>query len=203
MTWLVALVAIALTVVGVSVGIEGDPDRAAAQGPQDGASALAVQTAVRTFRIRRDFPDPPPGKLIFPADPAGYCSLWTGSYGSSHSIRPGGHEGTDIMLPGGNMVFAVESGVLTKRYTGTGTSGSGYGWTLTGDSGTQYKFFHLRTDDLGRREGARVERGDVIGYVGDTGTIAGNYHLHLEVRPNGSHVDPLPLLDIPSSCRVS
>lgn len=165
-------------------------------------SASATQQAVRTGRVRREF-FPPPGKLPFPADPVTYCSVWRQSFGRVPSVSPTGkHEGTDIMVPGGNLVFAVESGVLVKRYTGTGTSGSGYGWTLRGDSGVFYRFFHMATDDLGRVAGDRVEMGDVLGYVGDTGTTARNFHLHFEVRPNDSPVDPLPLLDVPAACTV-
>lgn len=202
---MVGLVAsVALGAVGVHERVSPAEAAAPSQAvPAQVTAALAAQTAVRTFRIHREFPVPPAGMLILPADPAGYCTLWRGSFGRTPSASPTGkHEGTDIMLPGGNMVFAVEPGVLTRRYTGAGTSGSGYGWTLTGDSGVIYKYFHLATDDLGRRVGDRVERGDVIGYVGDTGTIAGNFHLHFEVRPNDVPVDPLPKLVIPSACRV-
>ena len=37
--------------------------------------------------------------------------------------------------------------------------------------------------------GDRVPAGDVIGYVGSTGGSTGS-HLHLEVRLNGTHIDP-------------
>ena len=41
--------------------------------------------------------------------------------------------------------------------------------------------------------GSYVEAGDVIGYVGSTGNSTGP-HLHLEVRFNGVHYDPLDYL---------
>lgn len=42
--------------------------------------------------------------------------------------------------------------------------------------------------------GQTVHKGDVIGYVGNTGDVRGangGYHLHLELRINGTRTDPL------------
>ena len=44
------------------------------------------------------------------------------------------------------------------------------------------------------RDGAMVQKGDLLGYVGNTGNVygaGGGYHLHLELRVDGSRVDPL------------
>ena len=55
--------------------------------------------------------------------------------------------------------------------------------------------------------GSSVRRGDVIGFVGDTGHPGpGNYHLHFEIHPGGQRaaaVDPLPLLQVPSACTIT
>ncbi len=52
-------------------------------------------------------------------------------------------------------------------------------------------YAHLST--LGVDTGATVDRGDVVGLVGSTGTATGN-HLHLEIRVNGVATDPAPYL---------
>ncbi|MEA3185665.1 MAG: peptidoglycan LD-endopeptidase LytH, partial [Ilumatobacteraceae bacterium] len=56
----------------------------------------------------------------------------------------------------------------------------------------------------GLNQGDTVTRGQLIGYVGDTGDPGpGNYHLHFEVHPKGgAAVDPYPLLAIPKACTI-
>ncbi len=114
------------------------------------------------------------------------------------------HEGVDIMGSAGRSVVAVAAGVLTKRYTNTGTAG--WGWTLYDEStDTSYKYFHLAEDAVGLAEGASVSVGQPIGYVGNSGTFGvNNFHLHFEVRPRNVAIDPLPLLVVDRDvCRVS
>jgi len=204
----VAALVAAAAVVSLAVGDIGDIGefRASAAGETPQAidvAASPTQMAVRG-RVRREFPPPPAGKYVFPVDAASNCSVWRSSFGRAGSVSSSGfHEGTDIMGSAGRAVYAIADGVLTRRYVGTGTSGSGYGWTLTvAGTSTQIKFFHMAVDDLGWKVGDQVRVGDVLGYVGDTGTTVGNFHLHLEVRPNNVPIDPLPLLDIPAQCRV-
>ena len=57
--------------------------------------------------------------------------------------------------------------------------------------GWQTRYAHLKKIKV--REGKRVERGDVVGTIGKSGNATG-YHLHYEVRRNGSAVNPRPFL---------
>lgn len=193
-----AVVGLVAAVVGVQIGqrsVEAQGVVAMIDAP---ASALAP--AVRGPRRHRHFPPPPPGKIIFPVDAAVGCAVFWDSFGQQRGGGTRKHEGTDIMGSGGRAVYAVADGVLTKRYVDSGlTSGAGNGWTLDAESGDiRYKYFHMTDDTAGRVEGEHVVVGDVIGYVGDTGTIDGNFHLHFEYRPGDVAVNPVSSLDIPS-----
>ena len=153
-------------------------------------------------QVHRDLPIPAAGLLNFPVDAATNCYLSLSSFGASRDGGARGHEGTDIMGSAGREVYAIANGTLEKRYTNTGTAG--FGWTLRDPStGVVYRYFHLAENNAGRTEGDKVVVGDVIGYVGDTGTTVGNFHLHLEVRPGNVAVNPVGLLDVPTPpCRI-
>ena len=101
------------------------------------------------------------------------------------------HEGIDIPLPKGTPIRAAATGRVIMREVQ-----AGYGkYTciahrrITTCYGHQSRF-HTKL-------GARVRRGQVIGYVGNTGDTAA-YHLHFEVRrgtrPWGKPMNPLRLL---------
>lgn len=204
--WATAIGAAAL--VTAVAGAYAGRNPVAAQGvvAEINASAAAQQPAVRNGRLHRELPEPPAGKIVFPVDATTGCALFRDSFGASRGSRT--HEGTDIMGLAGRAVYAVADGVLTRRYTNTGTAG--YGWTLhDAEAGISYKYFHLTADAAGRNEGETVRVGDVIGYVGDSGTLPGNHHLHFEYRvdatptSNGTAVDPIPYFDIPiPPCRI-
>ncbi len=154
-------------------------------------------------RLALRAPEVPPGQLLFPVDAASNCYILD-NYGAPRDGGRRRHEGVDIMGSAGNAVFAVADGRLRKRYTNTGTAG--WGWTLYDDStDTTYQYFHLTQDANGLVENDRVSAGDVIGFVGASGTSsATNFHLHFEVRPRNRSIDPLPLLFVdPTGCRVS
>ncbi len=168
----------------------------------------APGTALRTAeRLALRTPPPgvaptaPEGLLIFPVDAGSDCYVLD-NFGDSRGTRR--HEGLDIMGSSGRAVYAVAAGTLTKRYTNTGTAG--WGWTLyDADTDTTYKYFHLTEDPNGLVEGDTVELGDVIGFVGSSGTSsAENIHLHFELRPGNVAIDPLPRVFVDTSvCTVS
>jgi hypothetical protein len=115
--------------------------------------------------------------------------------------RPGGtHQGNDLMGVKKTPVVAVESGKIEFWTTSVNAGCMLY---LYGDSGTMYEYIHLnndltmRNDNRGKcvpgvayarglKDGARVEAGQMIGYLGDSGDANGiASHLHFEVHPNG------------------
>lgn len=160
---------------------------------------LAAQPAVRTA-----FAQPPAPALLFPLDPTVRCYV----FDNFRNGRFANHDGEDIGAPEGTPVLATVAGTLTKKYVADTPTNqlSGNGWRLvsSADSKSYYFYAHLQALEPTLDVGSRVERGDVIGWVGHTGDAGvGNDHLHFEVHPlGGDAVDPLPLLKVPSPCTV-
>ncbi len=118
------------------------------------------------------------------------CPVQGGSaYGNTWGApRSGGrrHQGVDMLAPTGTPLQAVVSGFVDHRSNALG----GVTISLRGDNGNRYYYAHLVA-----YEGlpGRVEQGQVIGYVGDTGNATGTPHLHFEIRPGGGvPVNPYP-----------
>lgn len=159
-----------------------------------GGSASATQRADRLRQL---------GSIMFPMDPSPRCVVLD-NFGDA---RSGGrrHEGVDLLATQGQPVYAVADGTLTDQ-TDVSSPLAGNSWGLTAVGGVYYFYAHLSAFAAGLTKGSTVKRGDVIGFVGDTGNPGpGNYHLHFEVHPGGPRspaVDPFPLLQIPRSCTV-
>ncbi|MGE3619475.1 MAG: LysM peptidoglycan-binding domain-containing protein [Acidimicrobiia bacterium] len=119
------------------------------------------------------------------------CPVPGGSFMNDFGFpRSGGrfHEGNDVFAPRGTPVLAPVSGVVQQL---TGKLG-GNQVKLMGDDGVGYYGTHM--DKFGKS--GRVQAGEVIGYVGNTGNaIGGPTHLHFEVHPGGgAAVNPYPIL---------
>lgn len=99
----------------------------------------------------------------------------------------GRHQGSDLMSPRGTPNVAVVSGDVEFHTGGT----SGLGAYLYGDDGNLYYYFHLQAYEGAAR---RVQQGEVIGYVGNTGDAIGTAtHTHFEIHPGGGPaVNPYP-----------
>jgi peptidoglycan LD-endopeptidase LytH len=111
------------------------------------------------------------------------------------------HQAIDIHAPKGTPVLAVTDGTILKLY-GKGKGGNSI-FHLDPDGRTRYYYAHLDRYVDGLREGTRVRRGQVIGYVGDTGNARkGDYHLHFSIAIlgdrsrwwEGENVNPYPVL---------
>lgn len=101
-----------------------------------------------------------------------------------HKIRMM-HSGLDFTAPIGTPVYATGNGVIESAgYDG------GYGLRVMIDHGYSYKTLYGHMSKAAVRAGQRVKRGDLIGYVGNTGTSTGP-HLHYEVHKNGKAVNPV------------
>ena len=116
----------------------------------------------------------------------GYYNLSSLFAGRIHPItgKPQHHTGIDIPAPSGTDILAAKSGVVT-----TSTYNNSYGnyVVVSHSDGTSTLYAHMSR--RGVSKGEVVSQGQYIGDVGTTGSSTGN-HLHLEVRVNGSRVDP-------------
>lgn len=103
------------------------------------------------------------------------------------TVRP--HWGVDYAAPAGTPVSALGAGVVAFA----GRKG-GYGNYIEVRHNSTYTtcYGHLRRFGKGIRRGARVEQGQVIGYVGSTGLSTGP-HLDFRVKRHGGFIDPLRL----------
>ncbi|WP_038040429.1 peptidoglycan DD-metalloendopeptidase family protein [Thermus tengchongensis] len=99
------------------------------------------------------------------------------------------HDGLDFAAPYGAPVYATGSGVVAR----TGWMGA-YGLAVLLDHAEGYQTLYGHLFRLAVRPGQRVERGQVLGYVGSTGRSTGP-HLHYGVYRYGAPVDPRPYLD--------
>ena len=117
----------------------------------------------------------------------GYNTLSSLFGGRTHPVtgRPNNHTGIDIPAPAGTSILAAKSGVVT-----TSTYNSSYGnyVVVSHSDGTSTLYAHMSR--RGVSKGQTVSQGQVVGYVGTTGSSTGN-HLHFEIRVNGSRVDPV------------
>jgi murein DD-endopeptidase MepM/ murein hydrolase activator NlpD len=111
------------------------------------------------------------------------------------------HQALDIMAPQGAPVLAATDGTVAKLFQ---SEKGGITLYQLDSSGLYYFYYaHLLRYADGVAEGKQLKRGDVIGYVGDTGNAgAGNFHLHFAIsKPSqpgkwsgGEPINPYPLL---------
>jgi murein DD-endopeptidase MepM/ murein hydrolase activator NlpD len=96
------------------------------------------------------------------------------------------HQGMDYTAPVGTPVFATGAGRVEEART----SRRGSGNRIVIDHGYGFKSVYAHMNDIDVRQGRTVERGDVIGTVGNSGLSSGP-HLHYEVQFNDEPVNPV------------
>ena len=119
------------------------------------------------------------------------------SYSRRHpvtgKIKP--HTAVDYAAPTGTPVHAIGDGTVTK--CGWDPTGGGNRIRIKHNMGYESSYMHLSKFASGIRVGTRVTQGQLIGYVGATGTATGP-HLDFRIWEKGRPIDPLKL-DSPAS----
>ncbi len=104
------------------------------------------------------------------------------------------HHGVDYAAPKGTPVHSIGSGTVTEaRYAG----GAGRMIKIRHNSTYSTAYLHLSGYGPGIKSGARVQQGQVIGYVGSSGLSTGP-HLDFRFYKNGTPVDPLKVESPPA-----
>ncbi|KRO55362.1 MAG: peptidase M23 [Cryomorphaceae bacterium BACL11 MAG-121001-bin54] len=96
------------------------------------------------------------------------------------------HDGMDFTAKIGTPIYATGNGKIEK----VESSARGYGKYVIIDHGFGYKTLYAHMSKFKVTIGQKVNRGDVIGYVGNTGLSSGP-HLHYEVHKYGEKINPV------------
>ncbi|MEO6001180.1 MAG: M23 family metallopeptidase [Chitinophagaceae bacterium] len=96
------------------------------------------------------------------------------------------HAGLDFAAPQGTPIYATANGIITTA----GNSGDGFGNHVIIEHGYGYETLYGHMYKVKVRNGQRVKRGEIVGYVGSTGKSTGP-HCHYEVHKNDRPLDPV------------
>ncbi len=126
------------------------------------------------------------GVFRWPLD-SGYNYITSG-YGYRNTGIPGAstnHPGYDIAADYGTPIYAADSGTVLVSYYDEW----GYGNYVTISHGNGYTTTYGHMSSRAVSVGDKIQKGQVIGYVGSTGISSGP-HLHFEIRENGTPLNP-------------
>jgi murein DD-endopeptidase MepM/ murein hydrolase activator NlpD len=96
------------------------------------------------------------------------------------------HYGIDFTAPTGTDVYVTGDGIVQEMES----SHRGYGNSVIIDHGFGIKTLYAHMDRFNVRKGQKVKRGDIIGFVGNSG-LSTAPHLHYEVLRGGEKVNPI------------
>jgi murein DD-endopeptidase MepM/ murein hydrolase activator NlpD len=157
-----------------------------------GIGLLREEALLVPYHVLRFYTQPADPSILMPVAgvrPGSVANTW-------HAPRSGGrrHEGQDIFARRSTPVVAATDGVVVKF--GGGKLG-GKAVFVAGRGARTYYYAHLdRYADVAL--GQVVLRGDVLGYVGNTGNARTTpAHLHFGIYTATGPINPLPLIDAP------
>ncbi len=96
------------------------------------------------------------------------------------------HAGLDFSAPQGTPIYATANGVVRTA----GNLANGYGNHVVINHGYGYETLYGHMYRIKVKNGQRVKRGEIIGWVGNTGKSTAP-HCHYEVHKNGTRLDPV------------
>jgi len=96
------------------------------------------------------------------------------------------HHGMDFSAQIGTPIYATGDGEVIRA----DSRASGFGRHIRIDHGYGYVTIYAHLNEYNVRVGQKVSRGDLIGFVGNTGRSRGP-HLHYEVHLNGERLNPV------------
>lgn len=116
----------------------------------------------------------------------------TKNFGDARGDGTRTHQGLDIMAREGTSIMSPTDAIVVR--TGNGTN-SGIYIRTANPGGENFVYMHLSKVAAGIETGDKVLRGEIIGFVGNTGNASGGpAHLHFELRQGGTAMDPFPRL---------
>lgn len=131
------------------------------------------------------------GSLPFPVEGASQRDIGSG-FGAPRDGGARAHHGVDIFAKRGTPVRAVIAGRVRTGTTGIGGNHVWLSGGLLKPGGVRYYYAHLDSFAVG--SGDTVKKGDILGYVGNTGNARTTPpHLHFGIY-SGGPVDPAPFL---------
>ena len=95
------------------------------------------------------------------------------------------HKGMDFTAPTGTPIYASGNGKVVRS-----SRSATYGRVVYIDHGYGYRTIYAHMSKIKAKRGQNVKRGDLIGYVGNTGRSV-SAHLHYEVHKNGKALNPI------------
>lgn len=155
------------------------PSSTGAKSPRSG---VLVKSGVRASGSVIPFANNPrePAHNVGPVGSASQIAYYTAPL--THYIQTQGIHGynaVDLAAPAGTPILAAADGTVTIAKAGGWNGGYGSYVVITHGNGSQTLYSHMSR--VATYDGARVVRGQVIGYVGSTGSSTGP-HVHFEIR---------------------
>jgi len=130
----------------------------------------------------------PTGPFTWPLEVPGTITSFFGWREDPFTGEIAYHSGVDIGVSAGSPILAAADGIVTIA-NGTDSYGGGLGYYVRIRHSGGYETLYAHCSAVAVRTGENVRKGQIIGYVGNTGRSKGA-HLHWEVYSNGNNIDP-------------